>query len=259
MKINKKIIFETAFTVFNTACIVGAVVTTHYATVKAETILNKQENKENLSSKDRVKLTWKNYILPGTLTVCSVGMTIVSGICQITTYKQQLALMGIAATSTDKLCHLKDAIKETCDAETCNQIIEKAEIRAVNSTDPYITVGGRYDELVSEDDSQELFYDSYSDTWFKAPKTRVLNAEFHVNRNLSIGGFVTLQEFYNFLGLDELYERYKDSEIMWRAAEWCCAIDFLHIKRTTPDGMQYYELTFDQTPQTSIWWDENYY
>lgn len=256
MKIDKRIIFEIGFGLFNATCTVGAVVTMHNATIKAEEILNNQETKkEELTTKDKVKLTWKNYILPTTLTVCSVGMTGVSSYCHITTLKQQLALLGIAGASAEKLTKLSNKVKETYGEESYNHMIE--EIEAEESHDPYMTVGGHHDDL-SEcgDDPEYLFYDRYSDSWFKAPKMRVKDAEFHINRNLALSGSAFVQEFYNFLGVDELYEKYNGSDIQWQVCDWLYCIDFNHIKRTKPDGTKYFEIIFELDPQHDLWWDE---
>lgn len=255
MKINKRIIFEIGFGVFNAACTVGAVATMHNAAIKANDILNSQENKEELATKDKVALTWKSYILPGTLTICSVGMTLVSSYCHITTLKQQLALLGVAGASAEKFTKLSNKVKEACGEETYNHMIE--EIEAENTHDPYMTVGGHHDDLSDcTDEPEVLFYDKYSDSWFKAPKMRVKDAEYHLNRNFAISGSASVQEFYNFLGLDELYEKYKDSDIQWQVCDWIYHVDFIHTKRNKPDGTPYYEIIFEYDPQPGLWWDE---
>lgn len=256
MKINKKIIFEVGFGIFNAACTVGAVMSMHGAAIKANDILNNQETKkEELTTKDKVSLTWKSYILPGTLTICSVGMTLVSSYCHITTLKQQLVLMGVAGTSSEKLRKLSNKVKETYGEESYNHMIE--EIEAENSYDPYITVGGYHDDLSDcSNEPEVLFYDKYSDTWFTAPKMRVKDAEYHLNRTFALAGSATIQEFYNFLGLDELYEKYKGSDIQWQICDCMYHVDFIHNKRTKPDGTPYYEIIFECEPEHSLWWDE---
>ncbi len=254
MKINKRIIFEIGFGLVNVAWTVGAVVTMHNATIKAEEILNQQENKEELTTKDKAKLTWKSYILPTTFTVCSVVMTGVSTYCHISTLKQQVALLGVSAVTTEKLNKLANKVKDTYGEESYNHMIE--EIQAEQTKDPYISVGGMYDDLMEDKEEEVLFYDSYSDTWFKAPKLRVKDAEYHTNRNFAIGGHATIQEFYQFLGLDELYERFKGSDIYWQPCDWMYFIDFNHIKRHKPDGTLYFELQFAGDPQPSAWWEE---
>ena len=56
------------------------------------------------------------------------------------------------------------------------------------------------------DDNTELFYDFYSGRYFESTKEDVLWAVYETNRAMVVNGAVGLNEFYNFLGLEERAE-----------------------------------------------------
>ncbi len=84
-----------------------------------------------------------------------------------------------------------------------------------------------------------LFYDIHSERYFQSTQVAVINAQYHINRNLAGRGHVTLNEYYEFLGIDgvesgditgwtidELYE----SNIFW--------LDFDNVFTELDDGME---------------------
>ncbi len=84
-----------------------------------------------------------------------------------------------------------------------------------------------------------LFYDMYSDRYFRATIPAVLNAEYHLNRNLVLRGDVTANEFYDFLGIDRIdggdelvwsIEDLMENGIMW--------LDFENRYTRLDDGME---------------------
>lgn len=71
-------------------------------------------------------------------------------------------------------------------------------------------------------DDITLFYDFYSKRYFKSTVSKVLQAQYHLNRNYCFGGgSITLNEFYEFLGIDPVENgdvigwQIDISEIMW--------------------------------------------
>lgn len=88
-------------------------------------------------------------------------------------------------------------------------------------------------ELVPEA-GMKLFYDDFSGQIFESTTEKVLEAEYNINRDLSMQGYATLNEFYNYLGLvpidggDELgWSAGMNFDYYWQ--EW---IDFGHLKTT---------------------------
>ena len=56
------------------------------------------------------------------------------------------------------------------------------------------------------DDDKELFYDFYSGRYFESTMEHVRWAEYEVNRALVVNGAVSINEFYDFLGLKPIDE-----------------------------------------------------
>lgn len=86
-----------------------------------------------------------------------------------------------------------------------------------------------------ENAEKRLFYDELSKRYFEASIEQVLAAEYHLNRNFMLRGYVTINEFYEFLGISHI-----DGGDMlgWDVCEEIFWIDFDHRKITLDDGME---------------------
>ena len=92
------------------------------------------------------------------------------------------------------------------------------------------------------------FYDAFSRRYFESTIAQVLEAEYHLNRNLSLGGDVCINDFYNFLGIEPIdggdylswFYFYEDG-ISW--------IDFNHRKTVLEDGLEVYVVDIVYTPR----------
>lgn len=80
------------------------------------------------------------------------------------------------------------------------------KIIAEMANDAYVSYDGwhLYDPDHDKDSDRVLFYDFYSQRFFNSPMGQVINAEYHINRNLQLRGDVTVNEFYDFLGLEQI-------------------------------------------------------
>lgn len=95
-------------------------------------------------------------------------------------------------------------------------------------------------EAQETENETPLWYDIYGDRYFHATHEQVKDAEYHLNRNFVLRGYVTLNEFYEFLGLEELDEV---KHLGWGESvgfefygyQW---IDFKHVLTTMDDGLE---------------------
>lgn len=93
------------------------------------------------------------------------------------------------------------------------------------------------------------FYDSFSQRYFETTIAKVIEAEYHLNRNFMFQGVIPLNDFYEFLGLEktELGETVGwsscNGDIYW--------IDFNHHKLTLEDGMEIFviDMVFEPTAE----------
>lgn len=155
------------------------------------------------------------------------------------------------ALLNDSYNNYKDKLKELYGEEAHQKIIDA--IAAEKAKDVYITADGicestslSFDERNPDD--MRLFYDAFSRRYFESTIAQVLEAEYHLNRNLSLGGDVCINDFYNFLGIEPIdggdylswFYFYEDG-ISW--------IDFNHRKTVLEDGLEVYVVDIVYTPR----------
>lgn len=111
-------------------------------------------------------------------------------------------------------------------------------IAAEKSSMPPITATGGFSnsslEFEDANEEQRLFYDSFSKRYFQATISQVLQAEYHINRNMVLGAFVTLNDFYDFLGISHVEG---GDVIGWLLSDSMYWIDFDNSKAMVDDGL----------------------
>lgn len=96
-----------------------------------------------------------------------------------------------------------------------------------------------YTESVKPTNDEILFYEPISERYFSATYEAIKDAEYHFNRNFVLRGYATLNELYEFLGLDptEL-----GSMLGWSMGAGCELygyewVDFEHHETKVDDGL----------------------
>lgn len=180
------------------AGVVGTAVTAVRATPKAlKRIKEAEKNKaEPLSKTEKVATTISCYI---PCVVIGIGTMVCIFGAHALNKRQQASLISAYTL-------LEQSYKEYRSA--ANNIYGEdadSKIQAEMAKKTYISSGNEclYDPDLSSDD-ECLFYDFYSKRYFTAKMSAVINAEYHVNRNLALRGEVAVNEFYDFLGIDHV-------------------------------------------------------
>lgn len=101
-------------------------------------------------------------------------------------------------------------------------------------------------------DENRLFYDEYSRRYFESSVSRVLQAEYHLNRNFVMSGHLPVNDFYEMLGLSALDG---GEYVGWNCDDGIYWIDFNHRKTVLDDGLEVYIIEMVWTPDTN-WCDE---
>lgn len=248
MKINKNLLL-------GAVSMAGVCVTayfTHRSTLKAEEIIkNKKLNKED--KKEVVKETYKVYI-PA---IVSGGVTIFCIASNMIINKQiqagLIAAGGLLAKNHQKVL---DKIKDVYGQEALDTIKndiavenlgEKENIVEENDAPEIRATGFFTPTYLGKDDSadKQLFYDSFSDRWFRARLSEVISAEYHLNRNFVLSGCATLVNFYDFLGLEVFNV---DAFLGWQVDDDMYFIDFDNEECTDEGGNKYYYISATVTP-----------
>lgn len=228
--------------------VVATTITAVKATPKALRLIEEAEKEkgEELTKWEKVSITTTTY-LP------SIGLGIATIACifgsQILNKRQQAALMSAYAlvdqSYKDYQKKLKELYGEEVDQEVREAIaIEKAEDVGVRGS----YLGTNCDLSLEENNGEpQVFYDEHSGRYFESTIEQVLTAEYHLNRNYILRGYSYLNEFYEFLGIEEtdygsvLGWAPNDDGMYW--------IDFNHRKLESEEGKDVYiiEMPFEPT------------
>lgn len=226
-------------TVLSVVGVIGLAATTIMAvksTPKAMTLIEsaKTEKNNDLTRIETVKTVWKLYIPTAVIGLSTASCVIGANVLN---KRQQASIASAYALVSNAYFEYKSKVKELYGKETHEKII--ASIAAEKSHAKPIYAGSFIANSCldfGEEEKEMLFYDAYSSRYFTSTMSRVLQAEYHLNRNYAIAGGVTVNNFYDFLGIDQIDGGDSvgwsccDSEILW--------IDFDHKKVTLDDGLE---------------------
>ena len=199
----------TILTCIGAAGVVATAVLAVKATPKADSLIKADSRRNHdgdpyaATKLEAVKSCWKCYI-PAAATgvatiICIFGANTLNK-------KQQASLASAYALVNRSYSDYKHKLKELYGEDAHKKIMES--IAAEKSSMPPITAAGGFSnsslEFEDANEEQRLFYDSFSKRYFQATISQVLQAEYHINRNMVLGAFVTLNDFYDFLGISHV-------------------------------------------------------
>lgn len=172
---------------------VGVVTTTVLAikaTPKALMLLEEAEKEkgEELTKIEKVQVATPVYIpmvISGVATLaCIFGANILNK-------RQQAALISAYALLDNSYKEYKGKVKELYGEDANDQVM--AEI-----------VKDKYEESeeIETNSDEILFYDTFSDQFFLSTRVRVSQAEYNLNRSISMDGYASLNEFYEYLDIE---------------------------------------------------------
>lgn len=167
------------------------------ATPKALRLLEDATNEKNdkLSKIEVIRIASPAYI-PTVITCLSTIICILGA--NALNRKQQASLMSAYALLNDSFKKYRDAANSVYGDDADSKI--KAEV--AKKTYIYHDGYSIYDPDMDFENEKLLFYDFYSQIYFNTTLAAVINAQYHLNRNLMLRGYVTINEFYDFLGID---------------------------------------------------------
>ena len=240
---------------------IAGVTATAYTSYKAGSKKILWELKESVEPTDD-----KKELIPSTVAMfASAGVTIGAIIFnQRLNTKQKAELSASIACLTGVISSYQETIRERYSKEEAYVIDHTViadnpdYVEAVESlkfTDYGSLATDSIDQAAGGD---TLFYDSFSDRWFRSSMMAVTAAEYYLNRRYVMNGHAYLSDFYGFLGLAvdpratelgwEIPSSLEDDDVLW--------LDFEHNRVTDRgDDETFYEIIFCREPQPV----ENYY
>lgn len=225
-------------TVLSIAGVVGTTVTAVRATPKALHLIKdkkKELDVDQLEPKEAVQTTWKCYI-PSIL----IGMGTVTCIIGIGCMdkRNQASLMSAYAMLNESYKQYRKSAKIVYGEDADDKIhAEMAKDAMVSTYDWGYQV---YNMDMDSESERLLFYDLSSKKYFRTTMAAVLNAQYHVNRNLAIRGDCSLNEYLSFLGVEGIDG---GDDLGWGISYMveemdCYWLDFDNYKSTLEDGLE---------------------
>ena len=217
---------STMLTALGGAGLVATTVMAVKATPKAMELIKQAEEEkgDKLTRLEVVQAAGKVYIptiIVGTSTLaCIFGANALNK-------RKQAALMSAYALLDSSYKKYKDKVNEIYGEEAGR------EAQASIARD-------KYDESVEIEDNKELFYDAFSGRYFNSTAYEVLQAEYNLNRKLSVETRAYLNDFYTLLDVPPIDA---GTELGWSygileshyLASW---IEFDHEKVVMDDGLE---------------------
>ena len=242
-------------TILTVAGATGLVATTVLAVKATPKALKKiedveSEKGERLSKWATIKVAGSVYVptvLVGAGTLaCIFGANVLS-------QRQQASLASAYALLDTSFKDYKRKLIELHGEETHQEVVDAIAIE--KAQDDWIIQSGFFGEVanlgVDADSEPRLFYDEHSGRYFEATIERVLQAEYHLNRNYILRGFAYLNEFYDLLGIEETdYGSVQgwcpnDNDEFW--------IEFNHRKVLIDDDLECYIIDMPLAPKYDFW------
>jgi len=218
--------------------VVGTAVLSVRATPKALTLIKVKKDElktDKLTPQELVEATWKCYIPSALVGVSTIACIIGIGVLD---RRNQAALTSAYAILNESYKQYRQAAKKVYGEDADNKIhAEMAKDAQVASYDWGYQV---YNMDMDPESEQVLFYDLTSKKYFTTTMAAVLNAQYHVNRNLAIRGDCSLNEYLSFLGVEGID---KGDEMGWEISYMveemdCYWLDFDNQKTTLEDGLE---------------------
>lgn len=121
----------------------------------------------------------------------------------------------------------------------------KAKVEELYGTDATERIAGeiakdKYDDNISVEEGKQLFFDQFSGRYFESTMEDVLRAEYELNRDLTLEDAVTINRFYEYLGIDPIEG---GDALGWSmganfALYWQSWVDFSHQKTEIDDDLE---------------------
>lgn len=243
----------TVLSCFGAVGVIGTSVLAVKATPKALRKIRADSRKRHGDSDGYTKLealqsAWVYYVpsvVMGAATiVCIFGANILNK-------HQQAAITSAYALLNDAYRDYKDKLKELYGEDAHRKImeaiaIEKADDMYIASTG--LLGGGSLDFDEHNPDDNRLFYDTFSKRYFESSINRVIQAEYYLNRDFAIGGYRSVNDFYEFVGIDPIPG---GDEIGWDISSGLAWIDFNHYKTVLDDGLEVCVIDMDWLPEAN--------
>lgn len=187
------------------------------ATPKAMRLLEDRKcdlEEDELPATEVIKTTWKCYI-PAAVT-CALSLSCLIGASSVS-LKRNAALATAYKLSETALIDYRDKVVETIGEKKEKEVREKVAKEKV-TRDPITKK-----EIIITSKGTTICYDVISGRYFKSDMETLRRAENTINKMLINQMYISLNEFYDEIGLDHLKNGY---ELGWNIGKGLVEFDF---------------------------------
>lgn len=218
--------------------------------IRSDSRVNHDGDPDAYTKLEAIQSAWMCYIpaaaVGASTIVCIFGANVLNK-------RQQAAISSAYALLNTSYQDYKSKLKELYGEEAHQKIVDSIVKEQCN--DVYLTSIGlcsnsTLDFEEHDPNDNRLFYDTFSKRYFESTVNRVIQAEYHLNRNFTLSGHLPVNDFYEFLGLSPMDG---GDEIGWSWEDGLYWIDFGHHKTVLDDGLEVYVIDMEWTPSTD--WD----
>jgi len=219
------------------AGMVSTTVMAVHATPKALQLLSLEEERRGayLTKWETVKLLWPQYLPTVVMGGISIGCAISANSIHL---QRKAAIAGLYSMTEASLREYQNKVKETIGEKKEQKIrddvvLDKIMANPVNEKDVILTGKGN-----------TLCYDAWTGRYFKSDIEAIRKVENIVNNNLLQDDFISLNDVYYELNLDEVE---LGNEIGWRVDDGLVFFDFT--SQLNSDGVPCLVLNFKLKPR----------
>jgi hypothetical protein len=214
----------TILTCVGAAGVVATSVMAVKATPKAIKLLEeaKEQKGSDLTKLEKVKVAGPSYIPAGMMGAATIACIFSA---QILNKRQQAALTSAYALLDQSYKEYKNKVDELYGEDAGEKVRAEIAKDAYKETD------------IEVHDGKQLFYDFFSGRYFESTLEHVQWAEYEINRSVAVNGGASVNEFYDYLGLEELpeYDMLGWSDAQMYEMYWHTWIEFEHEKVIVDD------------------------
>ena len=238
----------TILSVMGSIGVVATAITAARAAPKAIKLLDdaREEKGSKLSKMEIAQIGFKTYLPVGLVSAATITCIMSANVLS---RNKQANITSAYALLDQSYKDYRRKVIEMYGEETDHKIIEA--IAVDRAKEVRISASYMCDnvDLSLDDNSGKpvLWYEEYSKRFFEATLEQILSAEYHLNRNYILRGCATINEMYDFFGLDPV--EWGD-DLGWEPMDegefW---IEFNHFKAKLDDGTEFYILDLPFAPR----------
>lgn len=221
---------------------IGVVTTTVLAVKATPKALLLLEQAEQEKGEDLTKLELVKVAAPAYIPTAVSGVTTLACIfgANILNKRHQASLMSAYALLDNSYKEYRNKVKELHGDDEDKRVIEE------------IAKDKLRESAIIREDEKQLFYEPFSGRYFNSTMEDVLRAEYMINREILVSGYASVNELYDYLGLERIDG---GNALGWSSsimadAYWQYWLDFEHDKLVDDDGLEYYVITMSCDPST---------